>query len=192
MQLTDADRHYNNGVLYFNKNQREKARESWEMALQADPRHFRTLVFKGVLAFEDGSLEEAILYYKRALDIRDDYHIACNNLGNAYRRRGDADKAIEFYRRAVDLDPRNASYHYNLGLTFFDVGDYENALTALRKAVVFDPDDAEAHLDLGETYYIMGEKEKAREHFEVFLRLKPGAPNAFQVAAKVKMLGREE
>jgi len=188
--LKDADRHYNNGVLYFNKNQREKARESWDLALRADPRHFRTMVFKGLMSFEDGNLEEAILYYKRALDINADYHIACNNLGNAYRRRGDAEKAIRFYQRAVELEPRNASYHYNLGLTYFDVGDYENALIALRKAVVFDPEDAEAQLDLGETYYIMGERNKALEHFEIFLSLRPQAPNAFQVAAKVKMLGR--
>ncbi len=46
--LTEADRHYNNGVLYFNKNQRDKAVDSWDRALKADPRHFRTLVFKGV------------------------------------------------------------------------------------------------------------------------------------------------
>ena len=36
-ELTEADRHYNNGVLYFNKNQKEKALESWDQALKADP-----------------------------------------------------------------------------------------------------------------------------------------------------------
>ena len=42
------------GVSYWEVGQRDKAVESWDKALKADPRHFRTLVFKGVVAFEDG------------------------------------------------------------------------------------------------------------------------------------------
>ena len=65
---------------------------------------------------DQGKLDEAIACYRRALELKPDYAVAHNNLGNALKDQGKLDEAAACYRRALELKPDYAAAHNNLGM----------------------------------------------------------------------------
>ncbi|MEM9291968.1 MAG: tetratricopeptide repeat protein [Acidobacteriota bacterium] len=70
---------------------------------------------KGVEQLADGNLDRARKSFEKALDKREDFAEAHNNLGYALRKLGEEnwDAAEEHYNRALELNPELAqAYHY--------------------------------------------------------------------------------
>ena len=61
-----------------------------------------------------GRTNEAISYFKKAIEIRPDYARAHYNLGNAMMQKQKYDKAISSYQMAIALKPNYAQAHDNL------------------------------------------------------------------------------
>ena len=91
-----------------------------------------------------GRLDEAIVHYQRALQIRPDYGLAHNNLGNVLLRLGRPDEALQHFRDALRLDPSNAEAHYNAGSVLRSRGDLAAALAQFREAVELKPESTSA------------------------------------------------
>jgi len=190
--ISVADKYYNKGVRFYSQGDHKKARICWMKAVEEDGGHYRALTFLGVMSENEGAIDDAIGFYQQALEANPDYPTVHNNLGNAYRNMGRAEDAIRHYRRAVELTPFDGSCHFNLARTLFDVRDYASAELAYRKAIVFNHEDAEAQLELGETYYCTEQRGKALEHFRIYIALRPLAPNALQVQARIQFLLQED
>ena len=54
---------------------------------------------------EEGKFNQAILAYKKAIEIDSDFAEAHYNLGNAYYRQGQIDEAAIAYRNAIRIQP---------------------------------------------------------------------------------------
>ena len=63
-------------------------------------------------ALSQNRLDEAIEFFNRALKVDPQDHLAYNNRGVAYKRKGLYDKAIEDFNRAIEIKP-----DYTLPLT---------------------------------------------------------------------------
>ena len=63
--------------------------------------------------------------YRRALELRPDYSLAFNNLGNVYKDQGKLDEAIACYNQAVRMNPDAAVSHWNRAQAWLQSGDYE-------------------------------------------------------------------
>lgn len=76
--------------------------------------------------------------------------------------------------------------HYNMGNVYFSQGDYEKAVAEYQQAVDLLPEDADAHFNLA---FVNGEYmrnyKKAWEHYQQYLHLNPGAPDARLVREKI-------
>ena len=59
-------------------------------------------------------LDEAIAYYKRAIELDGRYARAHTHFGSAFKDSGQQDIAIECYQRAIDTDPSYALAHFKL------------------------------------------------------------------------------
>jgi tetratricopeptide (TPR) repeat protein len=84
-----------------------------------------------------------------------------NNLGAAYRKKGELDKAISAYRKALAIDTNLAEAHNNLGVVYGNKGMLNEAISAYKKALAISPNLAEAHNNLGAVYIKKGELDKA-------------------------------
>ena len=59
-------------LVHFQQGRFEKARQLWERALVADPRHVKTLSSLGLLHGEQGQVEQARPLWERALEVDPD------------------------------------------------------------------------------------------------------------------------
>jgi tetratricopeptide (TPR) repeat protein len=64
-----------------------------------------------------------------------------NNLGNAYKAKGDRDRAIAVYTEAVRLNPKDSVLFFNRGNAYNAKGDYDRAITDYTEVIRLDPHD---------------------------------------------------
>jgi len=66
---------------------------------------------------EQGKINEAIVAYRKAIELRPDYAQAHNALGTALRSQGNVVEAVAAYRGALELAPDHAEARKNLAIT---------------------------------------------------------------------------
>ncbi|RMD99911.1 MAG: tetratricopeptide repeat protein, partial [Deltaproteobacteria bacterium] len=106
--------------------------------------------------------------------------IAHNNLGNAYRRKGEKTgnvgmirRAIEEHERALELDPTFLTAASNLGNDYLTLGDLDAAERYFQRAVALAPELAVAHYNLALTRFKRGALAEARVPAERAVELAP-------------------
>lgn len=94
----------------------------------------------GETAYHNGNLEEAVNYYKAAIDIDPEYGLAYGNLGLAYQKLGRNAEALWADRKAIALANGNsantvrAGAYYNMGRIYEAGKQYANALRCYQQA----------------------------------------------------------
>ena len=68
----------------------------------------------GNALLQKGSVDEAIIHYQEALQIKPDNAEARNNLGNALLQKGRVDEAITHYQKALQIKPDSVDVLNNL------------------------------------------------------------------------------
>lgn len=120
----------------------------------------------------------AIPRFKRALELKDDYSPARNNLGNAYAEKGQWDKAIKQYE-VVTQDLLYATPQYplsNLGLAYYEKKDYPLSEKYYLEALKVQKDFFMALYGLGKTYMAMGRVPEAIQKLEAAAKIAPDEP----------------
>ena len=125
----------------------------------------------GLLAVDDGRLDEARGYHERALEIYPRYAPAQVGLGTVLVRKGNLPLAIEAFQRAILQSPYSAEAHNNLGAVFAQQGDLERAEKRFDYALELRPDYGKPHVNLGGIYVARGEFEPAAAAYEQAIRL---------------------
>jgi Flp pilus assembly protein TadD len=138
-----------------------------------------------------GHLDEAILNYRRALNVKPDYHAARNNLGNQLLQTGKIEEAIGEYRRVLAASPYYFQAHCNLGIALATQGRSDEAIAEYRKALQIRPDSVEAHSTLGIALFDLGRLDEAVAHFRRVLEIKPGYDGVRHILS-VALSRREE
>jgi tetratricopeptide (TPR) repeat protein len=95
-----------------------------------------------------GRLDEAILYFKKALHTAPAYGNAYRNLGDAYLRKGDFGRAISSYKSALIYGNQEVHLYNNMGVALTCLGRYEEAMKQFERVLMEKPDDALAAANL--------------------------------------------
>jgi tetratricopeptide (TPR) repeat protein len=111
-----------------------------------------------------GRIDDAIVEFEKAIEMRPHYAAAYTSLGAAYGQKGMIDQSISASEKAIALDPQNAIAHYNLGNAYGKGGNYEEGFASFFKAIELDPGYAEPHYGLAVCYFATGHYELAAEH----------------------------
>jgi len=98
----------------------------------------------GVALAQEGDLDEATGYFKRAVEGHPESAEANNNLAQALALQGDFAGAIPHYKAALAAEPTLMGVSYNLGVALERVGRADEALRHYERAVELDPSDVEA------------------------------------------------
>ena len=130
----------------------------YELAL----RHFNF----GNMKLDGGSPIEAATEYQSAIELWEHDARFYNNLGIAYRQRGELGGAEKNLRKALELDAKYRDAYSNLGLTLLDLELYEEAVVNFTVALSIDPNFWYAYNGRGLAYWALGKREEALSDYE--------------------------
>jgi tetratricopeptide (TPR) repeat protein len=138
----------------------------------------------GCYAAQDGNYDEAIEFYKEALNaepgnaIWTDYSQAYNDLGLAYLQKRDIADAVSSIDKAISIHPDFPKAYYNLGCAFLENNQPAEAIDCLQRARTMDLASADIHYKLANALMRSGQFAKAIAEFDETLRLRPGMAEA--------------
>jgi len=160
-------------VALYNKGEFKTVTLECERLTKEFPQSFVLWNLLGAAHNVQGTLEEAIAAYRKALLIKPDYADAYNNMGNALTGQGKLEEAIVAFNKALSINPGGAGVHYNMGAVFQMQNKFEEAIAAYKKALLIEPDYAEAHNNMGIALTDQGKLEDAIAAFNKALSTKP-------------------
>ena len=129
----------------------------------------------GNALLQKGQVDEAVVYFRSALELKPDLAEARDNLGNAALQKGDVDEAIAQYQKALGIKPDYAGACYNLGHALFQKGQVDGAIAEYRKALQINPNIAGVYDSLGNALLQKGEADQAIAQYQKALEIKPDA-----------------
>jgi len=103
---------------------------------EASPHHLAAL---GRFLAQNGMLDEALAYYRVAINLEHKDPLLWLNLGTLHRQRNEFSAALSAYGEALALDPNNSLAHYNIGAILDETGDYQGAVDQYKTALTLDP-----------------------------------------------------
>jgi tetratricopeptide (TPR) repeat protein len=154
------------------------AEQLYQQILRADGYHADAHHLLGVIAYQEGRYDRAILSIRQAIDLNAAAAVYHTNLGLAYEASGQIDKAVGAYQKAIGVDPNAAEAHNNLGNALVQLGKLPEAVIHCRQALVCRPEFPEAHNNLGNALLEQGHLDEAVLNFRQALRINPNFAKA--------------
>jgi tetratricopeptide (TPR) repeat protein len=170
----DADAYYKQGVAYKQEGKPDEAIRALELAVAANPKHYRAWASLGNLyKTAKNDIPKAVHAYERAVEGLKKDKVVWSNLGMAYYRNNQMDQALKALTTASTLDANNAEIRFNLGTVRRQMRDYAGAVTDLEVAVKLKPDDAQYANNLGVAYRFANRYDDAVKAFQKAIALSP-------------------
>lgn len=150
----------------------------FEHALSVDDANHLAHTNLGAALGRDGSVEEGLAHYARALDLEPETYA----LRDLLERQADVSRDLERYRAELETDPGSATAHYNLGATLWRRGVPAQAIPHFERATEIAPGFIEAHLNLGSALFATGNEDEGLASYRAALALDPAyAPAHFNL-----------
>jgi tetratricopeptide (TPR) repeat protein len=127
----------------------------------------------GVLYQRAGNLQDAVLYYREALENDIGLYMANSRLAGIAETNMNWPVAIKERRAAVSANPDDPSLLLDLGKTLAGAGDWAAAEQTLKQASDANPRDSRVPYYLGIVQQQLNKKEEARASFDRFIALAP-------------------
>jgi len=134
----------------------------------------RDLLASGNKYFEAHKYAEAVVEYKRALQIDNLLAEAHDKLAKSYDYLGDAKNAAHESILAADLMPNEPDAQVRAGVFYLAGGDFQSAKGQAQKALVTNPRHVEAQLLLAQAIAGMKDLNGAIQETENSIRMQPG------------------
>ena len=134
---------------------------------------------------DQGKMEEALEYIRRALEIKPDYVDAYLVRAHVLALQGKDDEALRVYQKALQIKRDYGNTYLNRGVLLARRGELEAAEDEFRRAIVYGEDSAEAHYNLGLIHKIQGELDRAETEFKQALVLNRFSPEIYGQLAEV-------
>jgi tetratricopeptide (TPR) repeat protein len=172
--------HSHLGVYQLTTGDLAGALESFRTALSLSPDNTRVLDNLGVTYQQLGRHEEAIVEYRRSIEIRPTAS-ALSNLGTCLFVLGRYDEAVQAYERATSMSPDEATIWVNLGDALrWDASPRERIVRAYRRAIAIleadlalTPRDPGRETSLALALAWTGDHRRAKAHADAALALDP-------------------
>lgn len=145
-----SDKDLDTAITLFKQAENEESHYSKELLY----------TFMSTVYSQQEDLPNAILYQKKALEIRPDYR-GFVTLGMMNHMNGNDEEAIKNYDDAIKLDPDYAEAYASLAALYLGQGDAEKAVPLLEKAVQISPKLAVGQANLAVAYAMIGDTEKS-------------------------------
>jgi tetratricopeptide (TPR) repeat protein len=171
-ELRHADRCRTEGRLL-------EAEAICRQVLEARPRLPEAEHLLGVIAYQNGKLDEGIEHVQRAIKLAPEVALFHANLGEMLRLAGRPKLAVDEARRALAIEPAMPAALSNLGVALYELKEYREAAEAQRKAIAANPSFAEAHSNLGNALHALRQFDQAVAAYRRAIELKSDYADAW-------------
>lgn len=127
--------------LYMDNNRWSEARQILEFLLKLGVEDADTYINFANLAWEEDNLDEAKIYYLKALSLDGSRVVARVNLGLVFSELNDKESAMQQFRAVFELEPKNPRYLDLLLESSIKVGDKDLAKKALQNLKEVNPEN---------------------------------------------------
>jgi tetratricopeptide (TPR) repeat protein len=149
--------------------------------------------YLGLVADEQGNIEEAYSQYQAALQNNPSDSKVYNKLGLLMDKAGKPDGAAAYLQKSVKLDPSNTVARFNLGVALMQQGNYTRGLEELGEVLRVHPHDAATQFVMGFAFLFTKRIDEAESRFRQGLRYKPDDPEAhYGLGSALSMQGKRE
>ena len=142
--------------------EQKKAREFADASREHYPGDPGPLKYFGDIFFQEGSLDDAIDYYRDVAHLVKHAPYTYLALGRSYQQQEKYDPAVEAYRRALDLEPGLAELHVNLSYCYGRLGKLDLAVEHLETYLKARPRDLSALNNAALLYEQVGNDRRAK------------------------------
>jgi tetratricopeptide (TPR) repeat protein len=97
----------------------------------------------GSALLQKGKVDEAMVHFQTALQIKPDSAEGSYNLGNALLQKGKVDEAMVYYQKALQINPADSEACYHLGSALLQKGRVEEAIAHFQRALQIKPDSVD-------------------------------------------------
>jgi tetratricopeptide (TPR) repeat protein len=141
----------------------------------------------------EDELDDALQYFRHALDADPELAIAWNNMGGVWNRLGDKELAEYSYHKAAWIDRNNASALNNLARFYYMQGDFDKSTRYARAVESYNRRNPYYHYALGNTAYEDERYQDALKHFRDAVRRYDLEPDFYLAMGMTqKQLGEEQ
>ena len=134
----------------------QKALAIYSEANIKSPKDAETLFKMGYVLAEQERYDEAIEYYKEALELDSNNTYIHQAMASLYRKMGEFASARNHLNASLDINDKNPITYYNYGNLLVDMKHFDEAKVMYQKAIELDDDFKEAKEELAK---LEGEKE---------------------------------
>jgi tetratricopeptide (TPR) repeat protein len=130
----------------------------------------------GIILSNEGKLDEAIIHYSKAIQVKPDAAKTHINLAHTLTQQGKLQEAVVHYAKALRIKPDTWQAHINLGSVLYELGDADKAMYHYIKVLEIKPESAEVHYNIAQILASQGKLEEAIAHNLEALRINPDFP----------------
>ncbi len=133
----------------------------------------------GFLYEQVGGREEALRFYRKALELDPKYDKPLYHLAGLYKEAGDLKTAMTLYERLLRVNNKFAPAYLNMGIIYNALGDTDRARYLYQKTVAIDPANADGYFNLGYLSEAKGELKEAIAFYEKTVEADPKYAEAY-------------
>lgn len=187
-----ADAHYNLGLLLAQLGRVDEGAGELRKAVAYDPRNADACNALG-LALMDRRIEESIVLFEKAIQLKPNFLEAEFNLALAYHRTYGTEREIEQLKRVLAIDPLDLIARNVLTRRLEETGRFDEALRMALETIRTAPESAEARLFAGKGLLRNGDVSAAVEQLEAATLADPTLVEAhYHLGVALRKVGRGE
>lgn len=161
------------GLILVNLENFKDAKPDFEHAVKLSPKDATALFYLASCYDNLGQLLEAEKYYKKVLEVRENYINAYKDLCIIYMKTSREINAIELASKAKTLAPTDYTFDYLIGTASIALKRYNDGISHLEKALAMNPSHFQIYNNLGTAYLLVGQRQKAIDAYKKAIKIKP-------------------
>jgi tetratricopeptide (TPR) repeat protein len=174
-------------ILTYHRNVAWQSRLSlWQDTVKKSPRKADAHVNLGLAYSERGDYPNAIVHYRKALELGLVKSVLYDGLAFALENTGNIEQARAYYEKAVAVDPADAEAHNNLGSIYFNYGRREDGIREMSEAVRRNPYYLRAYLNLGNAHASEKRYDEAEAILQKALAIDPASEEVLGLLKKIE------
>ncbi|MEZ2252436.1 tetratricopeptide repeat protein [Microcoleus sp.] len=129
---------------------------------------------------ESGNFEEAVIAYKKAVELNPNFSWSYHGLGDVLQKLGHRDEAVAAYRKAIELNPDFSWSYHNLGDVLLELEQWEDAAAAYRCEIKIKSDFAWSFGNLGDALTKLKQWNEAIHAYLQAILIDRGLPGIYE------------
>lgn len=117
--------------------------------------------------------DQAILDFRKALELDSKNKLAYIFLASNYRKKGDNDEALKVLNKAIELFPTYASAYHHRGYVYLAKRDFDKELSDFNKVIELEPKDDSGYNARAGLYFRQGNFDKSFADINKAIELNP-------------------